>query len=84
MDVDLLMDPMTCSNISPEGPNRIHIEARGGQYRFFVNGQLVGEYEDIRYEIREMHFGDIGLYSADPNNVGTYVGFDNFVVASLP
>jgi hypothetical protein len=66
--------------------NRIHIEAVGGHFRFFVNDQFVAEHEAIDYQNThddDLSSGDIGLYVFNPNEADGQVGFDNLIVGSL-
>jgi hypothetical protein len=63
--------------------NHVQIEAVRGHFRFFINDQLIAEFEDSGYANAHDHDfskGDIGLIVDDPNDVGVKIGFDNLVV----
>lgn len=83
----LLASPVVLESVDRfGGVNRIHIEAVGGHFRIFVNGQLAIEFEhtDYReYANEDFSVGDIGLYVEDPNRAGITVGFDNLIIGLL-
>jgi hypothetical protein len=55
--------------------NRLRVDATGGNFTFFVNGQQVGQATDTRFAT-----GDIGLLVETLGEGGVTVNFDNFTV----
>lgn len=53
--------------------NHLRVDATGGNFTFFVNGQQVGQATDTRFAT-----GDIGLLVETLGTAGVVVNFDNF------
>jgi tetratricopeptide (TPR) repeat protein len=79
-DYSLLLEGFSDAIDRTGGINRFHIEANGHDFRFFINGQFLGNIHDVEHDI-----GEIVLESIKPPGAEFFeASFDNVVVAQYP
>ena len=60
-------------------PDTLRVEARGSDFRFFVNGAEVG-----RYDAQGFHSsGDVGMFTETIDETKAHVHFDSILVTRL-
>jgi hypothetical protein len=65
-------DVINTGNVS----NHLRADCAGSTLRFFVNGELLGEFDDTQFTS-----GDVGLIAGSFDVAGVDILFDNFVVS---